>query len=193
MYQGLIEQNNKIKAEADLILNDKGLLELLKKYGTPVVHGSYKHNLMTWRDLDIRLVSDDITKERFFELGVGLCKMFDPAAMHFKDWNQKNGAFSVEGYYWGVILGDERNGAWKIDIAAVTSAEQKRTAQIAEEMMSKLTDETREIIMEIKSVCWQDPQYRKKYGSWDIYTAVLDEGIKDLESFQEYLRNKEVL
>ena len=47
-------------SEASTILYDYNLLEILEKYGTPNINGSYSLQLMTWRDLDIHLENDEI-------------------------------------------------------------------------------------------------------------------------------------
>lgn len=190
MKNPLFDQNEKIKAEADIILSEKNLLGLLQKYGTPHVHGSYKLDLMTWRDLDIHLVSETITKQEFFTLGQEICVALNPTVMNFKDWRLMGDANNPDGYYWGVILGNERKGDWKIDLAAVPLAEHLKTEAVSRDIENRLTEENRAIILEIKNACWTDPMYRKKYGSMHIYRSVLDSGVVDLAGLKKYLENK---
>jgi len=63
-------------SEANTLLYDYGLLEILEKYGTPNIHGSYSLNLMTWRDLDLYLENDEITVKTFFNLGLDIATKF---------------------------------------------------------------------------------------------------------------------
>src|SRR5215208_97296 len=81
----LTDLNDKIKSEANLILNDKGISELLKLYGTPHLSGSYSLDLMTWRDLDIYLETNTITKEEFFLLGSKIAVALEPVKMSFRN------------------------------------------------------------------------------------------------------------
>ena len=62
----LILLNQQIRQEADEILDAQGLRKILNDYGTVHVTGSYSLGLMTWRDLDIYLESDDLSETRFF-------------------------------------------------------------------------------------------------------------------------------
>ena len=59
-----------------------------------------------------------------------------------------------------------------------------------ERIAKRITPESKMKILEIKSVCWTDPLYRKFYTSNDIYTAVLEKHAHDVESFRIYLQNK---
>ena len=76
---------------------------------------------------------------------------------------------------------------WKLDIRFV-SEEHAIAQKYIDHVSSKLTDERRRAILSIKHVVGQDPRYRTEISSVDIYEAVLDKGITDLEGFKEQLR-----
>jgi len=44
------------------------------------------------------------------------------------------------------------------------------------------------VIVAIKSACWQHPQYRRGFTSADVYAAVLDRGVRDVDAFWMDLR-----
>jgi hypothetical protein len=71
---------------------------------------------MAWRDLDIHLVREHIERKSFFELGRRIADLLTPHRMHYRDQTIVSTAGLPAGLYWGVYLGDERDGAWKIDI-----------------------------------------------------------------------------
>ncbi|MCL5411528.1 MAG: hypothetical protein M1150_02210 [Patescibacteria group bacterium] len=73
---------------------------------------------------------------------------------------------------------------WKIDIWFLSVQGSAKTREIRD----KLTEEKRDIILEIKNVLAHNPQYRKTIKSSDIYIAVLDRDVKDMAGFEEYLR-----
>ena len=51
----LISHDAALRAEADNLLIETGLMDLLRHRGSVHVSGSYALRLMTWRDLDIYL------------------------------------------------------------------------------------------------------------------------------------------
>ena len=70
MNESLIQLNSTLKAEADEIFLNHGLLDILNSFGTPHITGSYALGLMTWRDLDIYLQVDNFSRQTFLSSGV---------------------------------------------------------------------------------------------------------------------------
>ena len=56
--------------------------------------------------------------------------------------------------------------------------------------MSCMTEELRGRILEIKKAIWVHPDYRKTLLSVHIYEAVLEEGVKDVDSFWAWWRSR---
>lgn len=187
MLDKLFEENKRIRDEADEILHDRNLLQIVQAYGKTYVSGSYALDLMTWRDLDIYLDEDFISEERFFQLGSQLCAALSPVRMQFRNERIAKTKGLPQGLYWGIYLGNEREGAWKIDIWAITSKECERLLNYCQAIKEQLNDSVSGTILSIKSQCWQDPQYRHTYDSSHIYEAVLKGGVRDLEGFWNYL------
>src|SRR5213079_1361711 len=92
------------------------------------------------------------------------------------------------GLYWGIKLGDERKGAWKIDLWFLDLPEYEQHENYATEMRARLTPETRAAILQIKEAFWQRHEYRDTITSGMIYRAVLDDGVKGNEDFERWLR-----
>ncbi|WP_162944462.1 hypothetical protein [Flavisolibacter nicotianae] len=176
--------NRLIKQEADEILYKKGLREILHAFGTPHVHGSYALDLMTWRDLDIYLQADNFPEADFFLLGAKICTVFQPVKMSFRNERIAKTQHLPTGLYWGIYLGDERAGAWKIDLWAVDRPEYERLRRYQEEIKKKLTPARITSILAIKSQCWSDPGYRRVFTSADIYDAVLEKNVCDTKGFR---------
>ena len=187
MSNNLIETDQLIRREADKILHQKGLLSLLKRYGTPHVAGSYVLQLMTWRDLDIYLEADEIVEARFFHLGGQIASILCPVRMHFRNERIGQTEGLPRGLYWRVYLGDERRGDWKIDIWTLDGGQYQQALAYEADLARQLTPETRLSILRIKSQCWQDPGYRRSFSSQDIYRAVLEEGVTSMNEFEMVL------
>ncbi|HEV8287315.1 MAG TPA: hypothetical protein VGQ09_23565 [Chitinophagaceae bacterium] len=186
----LILLDKQIHEEADKILENKGLKKILNQYGITHVTGSYSLDLMTWRDLDIYLENDDFSENDFFQLGKEIANLLNPVKMSFRNERLARTEGLPFGLYWGIYLGNERKGAWKIDIWAVDKEECQKRLEFCNNLAKKISFDSRIKILEIKSQCWADPQYRKYYTSNDIYTAVIEENVKDIEEFRMYLRDK---
>lgn len=190
MSENLIHLDKQIHAEANEILDEKGLRKILASYGTVHVTGSYALGLMTWRDLDIYLANDRISEFDFFTLGREIVDAFQPVKMSFRNERVVKTQGLPAGLYWGIYLGDERKGAWKIDVWALDPVECTKRLKFCDDLAKKISPGARSKILDIKSQCWTDPHYRKLYTSNDIYTAVLENRAHDLESFKIYLHEK---
>jgi len=182
--------NSTIHKEADDILYGRGVLLALKKFGTPHVTGSYALNLMTWRDLDIYLEANAISEENFFQLGSGLNTLLGPVRMSYRNERIAKTEGLPHGLYWGIYLGNERKGAWKIDVWALDTDECRKRLRYCADIERKLTPEFRKIIMAIKSDCWQDPSYRRFYTSKDVYDAVISRNVTSVAQFRELMQQR---
>lgn len=178
-----------IRAEADRLLSH-GLRDLLAAYGEVHITGSYALELMTWRDLDVHIVRESPDREAFFALGGRIATLLEPHRMHFRDETVQQTPRLPRGLYWGIYLGDEREGAWKIDVWVSSRAEYDPARKFLERVLERLTPETREAILEIKTACWRHPEYRRGFSSADIYEAVLTHGVKDADGFWSHLAAK---
>jgi len=192
MSNDLRELNLLIKQEADEILYGKGLVDILSPFGKPHVHGSYSLDLMTWRDLDIYLEADTLSETEFFAIGEHICKAFSPVKMSFRNERKAKTPGLPNGLYWGIYLGNERAGAWKIDIWTVSAMECHRLLKYGDSIKQKLDEEAIQRILEIKSACRNDAGYRRSYSSSDIYTAVLEEKVASVEEFRKYVATVKV-
>ena len=190
MSDDLIILNEQLRAEANDILDKKGLRKILDRYGIVQVTGSYSLGLMTWRDLDIYLENENLTVQNFFELGKEIVSLLYPVKMSFRNELIAKTKGLPLGLYWGIYLGDEKKGSWKIDLWGLSSKECEQRLEFCSRIAERITPHLRMKILEIKSRCWMDPLYRKFYTSNDIYTAVLEKHVHDVESFKLYLQDK---
>ena len=185
------ENDQVLRSEADRLLAS-GLRRILDDYGQVHVIGSYALHLMAWRDLDVHLVQEPIDRSAFFELGCRVANLLRPPGMHYRDETIVATEGLPKGLYWGVYLGDERMGAWKIDIWASESEVFEAIRAHSERLRARLSESTRGLILEIKSACWRHPEYRRTFSSDEIYSAVLDHEVVDIEGFWAFLKERRV-
>jgi hypothetical protein len=58
------------------------------------------------------------------------------------------------------------------------------------DLAARLTPDIRRTIIEIKAAVWSDPGYRRTFHSQDVYEAVLQYGVTDVEAFRDLLRRR---
>ena len=181
--------NSTITSEANKILYDRGLLGILGKYGNPVPTGSYVLGLMTWRDLDIYLETNEMTEKRFFQLGEEIALGLKPQRMHYRnEFIGKTPNLPV-GFYWGIyIISLDFPEEWKIDIWAIDANQTTKLQKELEDLKSKIAKNARPIILKIKNHFCKHPEYRRTFTSMDIYHAVIEEDIKSTKEFSKWLQ-----
>ncbi len=184
----LEKQNSVIVSEANKILYDYGLLAILGKYGNPVPTGSYVLGLMTWRDLDIYIEANEITESRFFQLGGEVALRLKPQRMHYRNEFLGKTADLPVGLYWGVyVSGLVTPEEWKIDLWAIDAEQRKSVQKEFDKLRASIGDERRLVILEIKNHFYKHPEYRRGFGSVDIYHAVIEEDIRSVREFAKWL------
>jgi hypothetical protein len=143
-----------LRAEADIILCDRKLLDILKGYGVPTISGSYALTL---------------------------------SRMQFRNERIEHTQGLPCGPYWSIYFEPSDCQSWKVDIWCVESEECRCLLSHASNILEKLTPDNREIILAIKSECWNHHEYRRGFSSNDIYVAVLDDRVTSVGQFRKYL------
>lgn len=179
--------DRELHAEADALL-DGGVRGILSEYGRPMLRGSYVLDLMTWRDLDIHLIAPGLSLPGFLELGTRIGGHLSAKKLNFRDHRGSTSPDFASGLYWGIYLGDERAGAWKLDLWSFDSLDEDPAELRDAALAARLRPELRDAILTIKSAVWQDPGYRRSFSSKDIYAAVLDAGVRTPGNFRSYLQ-----
>jgi hypothetical protein len=176
-----------LRAEADGILYGKGILERAARYGKVHVRGSYALQLMAWKDLDIAIAMSPMDEVAFRKLGDELIAALSPTRVTYHNRVAEPMPGMPKGFYYGFRLGDLHSGGWKIDLWAMEPGEMSERISLEEKLASRLTDETRKAILAIKAKLWTHPEYRKSITSQDIYRAVLDGGVADVDGFWRFI------
>jgi hypothetical protein len=175
--------NTELKMEADLLSLRCGLAGLLNAYPSWFIGGSYSYDLMCWRDLDLYALDAEHDLKRCFEIGYELTERL--AAKKARFTNNIGG--EPNGFYWGIKLGDERKGAWKLDVWFLDQKGYKEHAAYSASMRERLTPEKRLIILAIKEAYWQKPAYQDTVTSDMIYRAVLDQSVRSIGDFDRFI------
>ncbi|MDP3947586.1 MAG: hypothetical protein Q8Q41_02760 [bacterium] len=183
----LTQLNNSLIAEAQAILYKDGLWDVLSKYGVPSVTGSFVLKTMAYRDLDLYLESDTISEAEFFDLGRAINTALKPARMSYRNEFRMKTPNLPMGFYWGVYTDLESRGSWRIDIWTMSHDQIINFKNRLEETMSKITEENRLIILDIKN---RLSGRKERISSMIIYRAVLDENVHSMLEFKKWVKQE---
>lgn len=169
-----------IRRNADKILYEYGLLDMLRAIGTPHIVGSYQMDMMAWNDLDIDIENDGMSLPKLYRLTGQILETFRPSWYEAKEERTPEGRTvwfhgfeaMVGGELWNVDL-------WFFDRETIAAAEQycSRVASAASAVQ-------REQIVAIKRGLLERELYAyDKFHSMDVYRAVLEEDVRNIDEF----------
>lgn len=170
---------------ADLVLDD-----VLAALGEPHLVGSAALGLMVRPDLDITVVCDALDVAALCRAAANLVSHPRVRQLTIRNdsghWNGEPEKYP-DGVYWGI---DYRDGSrnWNLDIWFVVDADRQPDLRHVRQLARRLTPETRSAILDIKRAWVERPEYGGAVTSFDIYTAVLDRGIRTPDEFERSLQ-----
>lgn len=181
------KKNKLLQKEANEILSDLQLVELLKKYGRLKIVGSLALGLMSWKDIDL-LVETKPSYNDCLEVVNYLFKIKKVYNLHLQDFRKSVFIDRPKGIYIGIkyLNGKTKDDLWKIDVWFMETSKTEQTLDFVKE---NLTNDTRKIILEIKNEI-RKKAWGKKISGLDVYKAVLSHEVKTLEEFKQYLKNQ---
>lgn len=171
-----------IEEQAKYILYDCRLLEELNRYGTPHIVGSYRMNMMAWNDLDIDIENENMSLDKLYCLSKFIIDKFHPMWYEAKEEiNSENKTVWFQGFE--AFIGNE---LWNVDLWFFD----KDTIRLAEEYCDRIVHQVKELpeskeqIIRLKRDLIARKLYSfDQYTSIDVYNAVLNQNIADVEDF----------
>lgn len=194
------ERAARLHDEADTILAEHGLLEMVSRLGSVFVGGSYATDLIMWPDIDLYVsVNESASLSAIFALGAEIAERFCAWKCFFVDDRASGQSepavaddprWRLNGIFFGIWLGDHRRGAWKFDIWFVDERMFKVVREESASLAARLTRETRRAILRIKEPFRGSPPYQVAVRSWWIYDAVLEHGVRSYAEFEAYMADR---
>jgi hypothetical protein len=189
----LLEQQDRLQAEAEAVEVDLQLGALVRPLGEPVRVGSAELGLMVWRDLDLTVVCTELAVDAVTAVGVRLAAHPGVRQVTFRNdtghWNTDPSY--PDGLYLGVKYRSPTGRDWNLDIWFVDDPVRQPDLAHLEWISAALSTETREAILLVKSAWASQPEYGKTITSLDIYTAVLNGAVRTREDFDEWLASRQ--
>lgn len=184
----LLRRQSALQAQADDVERDLRLGELTSCVGAPVRVGSSALGLMVWPDLDLTVVCPTLDATEVAGLGARLGIHRRIRQVVFRN---DTGAWNTDpaypdGLYLGLSYRASDGADWKIDIWFVDQPDRQPDLQHLRTISARLTDQTREAILQIKHAWCRRPEYGTSVTSFDIYSAVLDGDVRTAEQFDRW-------
>jgi hypothetical protein len=181
----ILKQSCDWKKEADVVLKQSGIVNILKKFGEIKFTGSYAADLMMGGDIDIYVINKNFSKKKVLEI-------FHEVAIHcsfqgllFFDWKKNKHPDFPSAYYIGLKTRNKNDVKWKIDVWFLKNTDLKKI-KYTDLNNLKLTNDQRTAILRFK-------EYRNNFfqnlSSAIIYDAVLKDNIFSLNDFKKYIKN----
>jgi hypothetical protein len=185
----LSRQQTDLQAEARAVEADLRLDELLTPVGQVNRVGSAALGLMVRRDLDLTVVCTRLALEPVAAVGARLAAHPRVHTVTFRNDSRqwKTNPNYPDGLYLGVGYRSPANDDWTLDIWFVDEPERQPDLAHMRSIPAKLTPEARATILRVKSAWAARPEYGKTVRGVDIYTAVLEDGVRTLEEFDAWL------
>jgi hypothetical protein len=179
-----------LQAEADALRRRWRLDEVLSRTGPVQYTGSYVSGLMVWRDLDVMvLVPSGFGLPDLVGLLAELVAL--PGVAGF-DVHDERGPRSPTGQRrderWHLpLVTDSTSGAWRIDLTLWLHDAHVNLTRWHEELRARVTTEQRAAILRIKDAWHVRPEYPDVVSGLEIYTAVVEDGVRTPEQFGSWL------
>jgi hypothetical protein len=186
-----------MREQANQMLAEVQILDVLSKHGDARIFGSYELDLMAWPEIDIWITNPDFRPPMAWDIVKDLSQVASPTFVFVA--NQVDHALGMSPTK--AVTVDyrfkHRDTHWKLDIGISTGEEPVKAFAFHDTVKEKLTPATRALIKTIKERTVDSPKYLKgKWGftsqantfrSFDIYLAVLRDGVKTPQEFAHYL------
>lgn len=185
----LFQKQKELQKEARELLKEIGLIEYLSEFGEIEIGGSLDSDLMVWRDIDLGVISENLNEKNYWKMVQFLFNLNNYYhSLYIQDFRKSINPNSPKGLYIGMKIKFKDN-IWKIDVWYVKP---RREADLNYNnwLKDKLNDDNRKIILEIKNQVYANPKYRKEIFAIDIYNAVINKDVTDLNGFKDYIKKE---
>ncbi len=188
--QELLARRAALQAEGAEVLAALDLGSLFGDIGPVLVMGSYVSGLMCWRDLDVALLAGvECSPADVLDLLKRVVELPGFVGFTYRDERGERcptGEPRDERSHVPFDL-DAGQGRWRIDLSVFLRDLHRQVAAWHQQLRDTITDEQRLAVLRIKDVWHRLPGYPDQVGGWEIYTAVLHDGVRTPEQFGHWL------
>lgn len=183
-----LERAAQLKCEADLLMQEIRLMNLLSSFSRIVPTGSYFLDVMVYPDLDFYLFPVSIAQ--LFQIGAQLASSERVYEVVF----QKSRLTDLPGglYLKARVEYGDWGRPWKIDLWSLDEALIAAKMQEMQGFKDRMTDYLREQIITYKLSIMTEQQRTPMFSGVHIYRAFIDEGLSDFREVTQYLLEHDI-
>ncbi|WP_026782742.1 hypothetical protein [Pleomorphomonas koreensis] len=190
---GLLQPQAALQAEADALLRDLQLEDMLRPLGRPVRVGSSAMGPMVRRDIDITVVCRTLDEHALGQLADLAARLMQCTAsvesVRFRNdagqWNKEPEKYP-DGFYLGLTVRAGTGEPWTLDIWLVGQPARQPDLRHLESLLPRIGDDHRRAILEIKHALAGRPASTDAIPSILVYEAVVDHHIRTIAAFDRW-------
>jgi hypothetical protein len=189
----LAARQSALQVEAAALLDELDQAGVFTDIGPLEVTGSYVSNLMCWRELDVGvLVGTDYGPRDVLRLISRVMELPGVVGFEYRDERadrSPTGLMKEERYHVPFQLA-RAAGIWCLDLSLWLHDPHENVTGWHEALRNSITGEQRAAVLRIKDVWFRLPSYPHPVGGAEIYTAVIDDGVRTPEQFRRWLAGR---
>lgn len=182
-----------LQAEARDVLGAPDLAALLADIGPPVFTGSFVSGLMCWREIDVMvLAGPGFSPQDVIRLAGRIVALAGVTGLEYRDERGPRcatGQRRDERYHMPVTM-DRAGHSWQIDLTLWLHDPHHNLTRWHEELRERITAGQRRAVLRIKDEWHRRAEYPGEIGGLDVYTAVLDHGVRTPGQFAAWLARR---
>ena len=186
----LLDRQAALQDEAGEVLAELDLRGRFAGYSPVLMAGSFISGLMVWRDLDVMVLGGPhLSPAEVLTAIAGLVVLPGMVGFVYADERgprSPTGESRDERYHVPMTY-VRPSGTWRLDLTFWLHDPHENVTAWHERLRDSLTFQERIDILEIKDVWHRRPEYPDEVSGFEIYTAVLDHGVRTPEQFEEWL------
>jgi hypothetical protein len=189
----LLARQSALQEEARQVLAALDLADLVAGTGPLLVTGSFVSGLMCWPEVDVMVhVGSGFSPGDVMRL---LARIVSRPGVTGLDYRDERGPRCVTGQVrderYHISLTVEHAGrCWQIDVTLWLHDLHANVTRWHEELRERITAEQRIAVLRIKDDWHRRPAYPHQVGGLQIYTAVMDDGVRTPGQFAAWLAQR---
>jgi hypothetical protein len=190
----LAARQSALREEAAALLEEVGRSGIFTDVGRLAVTGSYVSELMCWRDLDVMLLVGPRYSPRDVVqlISRAIERLEGVVGFDYRDeraGRSPTGHVRDERYHLPFLL-ERGAGIWRLDLTLWLHDLHENLTSWHLALRDSMTDEQRAGVLRIKDASFRLPSYPDQISGFEIYTAVMEEGVRTPEQFRGWLADR---
>jgi hypothetical protein len=162
---------------------------LVADVGPLLVTGSFVSGLMSWREVDVMVLAGrDFSPRDVMDLMARVVTRPGVTGLEYRDERgDRCVTDQVRDERYHVTLTVQDTDRWQVDLTLWLHDLHGNVTRWHEDLRERITAEQRIAVLRVKDYWHRQPAYPDQVGGLDIYTAVMDDGVRTLEEFAAWL------